>query len=571
MPIGEPVTMDIFSERGILDEVRDARRYLPYASGREGRATILEQEPRLVGMSSLPLDALEVAVNDAAAPSDDVAKWLWLATQTPRPPKSEGGWFMRKHSVFGRTRVHGFDTSDPLPQLRPNSEPFAGRTTHDHEGWFSGATWMWPMHPSARLKHENGPSHVDMLTGAVHTPREGLHRHEERPKYLLSPGHTGKRLDCNPLTLERGWDCGVPVVFCLEGVLKNDAIVSAGWPCFNVPSVSVWDAEIWGMIDTGLLDLGGDRRMDGGEAAMPVSELALFASRCLLNVPAIIVVCDSDWHTNTEVSRFAMAATTKLAALTGVPTVAAAPPEGEKLGFNHPLYGHAMRAKLGIDDWLGESKAHGPAQLFEDIMIRDPRPAALEGFAATLRAENGGKYRGDNYVTPRVEWLRRIQRNATPDGLAAVPFLELTDEGASGRQRRRVAGRRPLTEAARLKFANRTHAEMQERGVYTEIVPSFPRRNDDGKYYQEPAIVRLHEPFTPQQSTQRLGDWLDAHPPPSQRLTPPALRRGLVGFWWRDIRRPLRPRCRPWIPPTRSGRGRPSCPSDPSRWCRGGR
>ena len=220
-----------------------------------------------------------------------------------------------------------------------------------------------PGHPQA-IEHPAGAflptGHLHPRTGEVVVPPDGVHRHWQQAKYLYTPGEGARRLGAHPSSVETGYGAADLFVVVLEGTLKMCAVTEAGYPCIDAGSVTLWQSEG--------LDEGGF-----------YLELESFASRYLRG-RRVAVVCDSDWYAN----RLVLNQTSKVTDILrsrGVYAVACAPPEGEKLDWRHPWTGVQMRAKRGVDDWLGEHPRRARHRAMLDLVVREHSGEQAPGLA----------------------------------------------------------------------------------------------------------------------------------------------------------------------------------------------
>jgi hypothetical protein len=336
----------------------------------------------------------------------------------------------------------------------------------------AGGSWQYAMKKHEREEHERGKHHRDPETGELVVPIDRPHVHREtlKSRYLLTPGSLeGKRLDANPLTIAEGWRDRGLAVFCLEGALKNDAIVSAGWPCFNVPSVTMWN-----IFDPGEDNFDPDER-EG-------HELVEFARRELAGVP-IVVVCDSDWHHNPQVLSQTRMATALLMSVTDAPVTAAAPPEGE-------LLPSGRRKKLGVDDHLGNSEEFGPPQDFLELRTRDVFEQGLVELRSRLLRRSG---QSRKVVNGMVRLVAALQNVATEDGRAEFAPRALAPQIGD------------VSEST----LKRHHKFNLEARVYLQGRPARRRGIGDGKFYTQAPEIQLPEPLHPRVAQPTLRDWLD--------------------------------------------------------------
>jgi hypothetical protein len=461
---------DIFTPRGITAAVRAARGYVEYPG----------TNPTMGGRFPVPFErARSIVIEvDVRLGLPEHAAWLRAALREP-------GWIMPKHPVMPSHETFG---SNPYAQLRPaRALRMRASITHHHvKGTHTAHGWRQPLRPRERAWHEAGRHHVDQETGKVFLPVDGQHTHDDtlRAKYLLTPGDTGKRLDCHPST---EWGNAHRVFFSLEGTLKNDAIVSAGEAAFNVPSVTLWNVEEEEYEAEWETDAGGEVYLAG--RAFMANELHDFAAR-LAGTP-VVVVCDSDWAHNAAVRRQAFA--TVLALQTaGVPAVAAAPPEGRDLGWNHAVTGHRMRAKLGVDDFLAAGGRLGEMRAVVPVGVR-----GLQELRNRLRRRRR-KHKAEA-MTHVAEQLVMV---ATSDHVA---------EAASGR----IAARLGMPSgriAARLGMPQQTVTDhvndLIEDGELEVLRESSRRLGIGSRWFTESRLVRVLGDVQGEYRELRVAEWL---------------------------------------------------------------
>ncbi len=336
----------IFTERGISDDVRDARPYTPYHAG--DWATVLaadpgfaaqaigtrrkiNQRPGIVmnragyGKSSTQLAQLRPFKFKELDPELDLAPWtdggddgVWLANEyhdhaepeihTHRHPES-GAWQIT--TLNGSTR-HG-----PAGVRRDIED----HVRLEHSGAnVDGAH----AHPRDYTDHVAGDTH-----GGANV--RGKHKHEHRAKYLYPAGEK-PRVDVHPDAWPLLSAGGEVCYFALEGLLKNDSILSTGAPVLNVGSVTLWHDPV----------------------------LPELCDRYLKGFELVVVVPDSDWSGNSAVSTQAdgLSGTLRRYGVTSI--VAAPPPTCSRTVCQH-LTRHgdlpASEHKRGVDDFLGDGGA----------------------------------------------------------------------------------------------------------------------------------------------------------------------------------------------------------------------
>jgi hypothetical protein len=171
----------------------------------------------------------------------------------------------------------------------------------------------------------------------------GKHTHAEYAKYVYVSGgksvneraeRPAKVIDVHPLALPLIQAGGRRCFFALEGLLKNDSILSQGEPVFNCGSVTLWD-------DPALQD---------------------FATEWLGRFETVVVVPDSDWIGNEQVADQARRVQERLGEW-GIRAIIAAPPPTCSGPTGNDACVHACPTdqtapdhKNGVDDWLGQRR-----------------------------------------------------------------------------------------------------------------------------------------------------------------------------------------------------------------------
>jgi hypothetical protein len=260
-----------FEKRGVSREVAERRPYVRYERG-------------------------ERAITDELFAS--IPPRQRGATVTRRVNYS-GGWLMPRHAV-------GTGLRPILPEFGPADELEEQTQRHDHTwppAWVKHILgrghdgvnvdgvheheWIKrPNHRHGSVDPEVWARHVDgVRSGHNGRGRRGLHQHASTKKYLHAPkpwvfvpvtkvdhrhgersarkwhseGDTtgehqhvayvkdpknsyAQRLDMHPDTLAV-LPTARRVFWCIEGVLKNDSLVTAGEATFDVPAVGQWDAQ----------------------------------------------------------------------------------------------------------------------------------------------------------------------------------------------------------------------------------------------------------------------------------------------------------------------------------------
>jgi hypothetical protein len=218
----------------------------------------------------------------------------------------------------------------------------------------------WPSRPEKLAKHLEQYVHEDPTGDHVHI------RNGKDPDDILA-----KRLDVHPLAVDRIVRDDV-VFFAIEGVLKSDAILTAGAAVFCVPSVTLWDAP----------------------------ELKDFVDRYLWG-RTVVIVPDADWFENPLVESQARICSSALLRH-GVGAVhVAAPPVDLETG--------KPRAGQGIDDFLAGGGRLADLMTFDRVVDRD----AIRRFV--LR--NGGWYDRIQSITRNTKVLYSMALWAGSGGL----------------------------------------------------------------------------------------------------------------------------------------------------------
>lgn len=516
---------DIFTKRGITPggRVAHARGYRPYPAGDGAFEAWKEIDGRLLRMPR----GWQTAI------------------------KAHPGWAMPRHAVMPDDPTFGVD---PVAQLRPE-EPVSLTPPwgHDHDGMthraqncpcgFRHRADRFGNRVLGKVRHSQriytGPAfdpwrqapitgealarHLakDVMRGGhsdengrIVIRTEGIHVHSRVAKYVFTANvlndpeldpelaSSARRLDTNPLIRASGYVAPEGLfILCLEGQLKTDAVVEAGWPAVGVPSVTLWDVER-NPDDDDLdfeLEVGdfSEECWVGGPSG-PVHELHRFAWDHLRGTPTVVIV-DSDWSTNEAVRKQAEYVVGRLKTW-GVPAIAAAPPEGPCTGFNDPVTGRRLREKRGIDDWLGEVLSKeldieglAPFEARHEALLRCvARPERIEipampGAEARLRAALHPQA-----VPSALAAVRDLASRVDVDGYAAARTEEMADR--LGVHRTTVW--RGLSRAVGV-------------GVVKPVAESWPE-HVNGRVRERAALY--HVPGAPPPPTLTLGQWLASHP-----------------------------------------------------------
>jgi hypothetical protein len=389
---------------------------------------------------------------------------------------SVDGWLMPRHAVMPDHEDSDFRYR-PVAQLRPDV-PVQGRLLPAHTHRRLRAERRGREQASPRTQHAASvcdldadgnvlpTGHLHPHTGEVVVPLEGRHAHWDQAKYLYTPGNSARRLGTSPLSLESGYEADELFVVVLEGTLKMVAVTEAGYPAIDAGSVTLWKSET------------------AGPEGM-ISELAEFADRHLQG-RNVAVVCDSDWHANRLVLSQTQTVTDILTAR-GARAVACAPPEGRSLGWRHPYTGAKMRAKRGVDDWLGE---HAPGDRHEAMLelVFHERVADSE-LTADHPALAG--VRSDGRETT-VALVRALGELARPDDRVA-PYAEERLMASLGRAKLTV---------------QQARRRAMERRLIEELTEAERRYDADGGFYMVAPLVRVAPEGMPTYRVGTLRDWL---------------------------------------------------------------
>jgi hypothetical protein len=474
---------DIFTKRGITPpwkpggHVARAQGFARYegADWEERRAAIAAHAWQFDPLSCyLPqYDEKEGPRSEYAVPRarrrDPERAWEdWLRTYL-----TVDGWLMPRHATMTR----GDFSAQPMAQLRPDEAVPRRPTWHRHRG----------LPCEARTAHEaklcdldaDGnvipTGHLHPRTGEIVVPLEGWHEHPNPAKYLYTPGSSARRLGTSPLSRDSGYEADQLFVAVMEGTLKMCAVTEAGYPCIDAGSVTLWRSERrWEEFDEDAEYM----------ARGAVLELEHFAGRHL-HGRKVAVVCDSDWHSNPAV----LTQTEQVAAILreqGAEAIACAPPEGKSYGWHHPITGREMRAKLGVDDWLGQNKPGDRHAALRELVFYE----RVADVTLTLDDPRWEGIRRDGARTA-LDVTLALGATATPDGLAVYRRDALVT--TLGRRKSRV---------------EHGYARAVERGLLRPLSRAEQRRDLDGAYYTVPALVRVDPAAVPATVERTLRDWL---------------------------------------------------------------
>jgi hypothetical protein len=450
----------VFRSRAIAPDVAEERGYRRYGDGL-GLDPIFEADPRYAdGQIEWP------ARGGRRARSDTLRSWVERKTKRGKL----GGWIMPKRAVPGSA----FD--DPLAQLRPDAPLLSEVWKHDHADL---SPRELAMHLASERRREE-----HALVGL-----DGVHQHRDFAKYLLPPGPHGKRWDTHPRCTPDRFRVAERVFLHLEGVLKLDALVSAGEVGADVPSVTLWRRRA---DQTSSLDFSVERPTRGayqdfwdglGEhlaeleafERLQTSELSTFLAAHVRS--PVVVVCDRDWRDNPLVTLEAFELRDAVRTC-GLPAVVAAP---------------AGRSK-GSDDF----QAHGGRP--GNLRVVEPLPARASG-----RPDFDRDYRGSRRGT------RRRPADTLDRELSLLDWYATrsTVEGFVRMSVTRIADRLELPPTT----VRRATLNLAESGAL-RIVGHYAHPDAIGREFSgngrhaPPALIRLRADLLPRRWEPSVDDWL---------------------------------------------------------------
>jgi hypothetical protein len=343
--------------------------------------------------------------------------------------------------------------------------------------WLDGDLVRQP--ETGKILVRTGHLHPD--TGECVVPTDKPHAHLDWAKYLYVKGAgRAQRIGTHPRILRSGFVAPEGLfLFVIEGTLKLDSIVSAGWPGIEAGSVTLWNAEVVDEID-----------LDDGYGSIEVRrtrELEEFARRHLEGVPTA-VVCDSDWAENWMV-REQVDQAVKLLADCGVPAVGCAPPPGEELHWNDPLTGFPKRKKHGVDDWLAKARDDGGDQheAVLEMMVREDAHDDAPGLEKAVARMTADLTFRENSRT----LLREFGRRATDSGVMA--YKEHDIAASTGFNRSTV---------------QRFRARLVERVESVRQIGDVEYHGRGGRVVAKPPRLLLPPDLLPPTRKTTLREWL---------------------------------------------------------------
>ncbi len=496
------MSTDIFTPRGITPPSEGGRVAQAQGFARYEGADWRERRAELAALPSA--GAFDPAFHFNPDPRKSAKAWTsWLVAAL-----AVDGWAMPRYAIMPEHENPDFAV-DPATQIRPDA-PVHGRwlPAHMHRRIrgerrgreeasprtrHAGSVCdLAPPGHSAAIEHPAGAvlptGHLHPKTGEVVVPLEGRHHHWDQAKYLYLPGKSARRLGTSPLSVANGYEADELFVVVLEGTLKMCAVTEAGYPAIDAGSVTLWRSESeeaeWEVGDFGEVYLTGGM----------TSELGEFAERHLKG-RRVAVVCDSDWYSN----RLVLDQTEKVTGIlrdAGAFAVACAPPEGPPLGWVHPYTGIEVRAKRGVDDWLGE---HHPADR-HDAMLELLYHERVSDAALTADHRALVGIRRDGRETT-LALVRTLGEWASPEH-GVAPYAEERLMASLGRAKRSV------------QEARRRAVECGLIEELTEAERQYDTANDS--YFMRPPLVRVVPEAMPTYRKSTLREWL-RKPQPSSR------------------------------------------------------
>jgi hypothetical protein len=253
----------VFASRGIAEDVWRARPYVPY--GASDWDAVLAADPSIAEMSPGRRAYLHKLVNQRPGLVMHRAGW------EGRPPLvAQLRPFKFRELGFDVRATYGADDQGVLSSIEEHNHASPEWHYHDRSTAVvvdlkrrtkrKGAPDERFMPDHQEKAHGGNPppdgeAHPHYPNRAAHIERQhdgvdvvGRHEHGRFAKYVYPPGEEAARIDVHAdawSLLEAG---GEVVYFALEGLLKNDAILSTGAPVVNVGSVSLWQDRALGWL-----------------------------------------------------------------------------------------------------------------------------------------------------------------------------------------------------------------------------------------------------------------------------------------------------------------------------------
>ena len=288
---------------------------------------------------------------------------------------------------------------------------------HDHAtGWKTKAAAKRPDIRAAHVAKRGKAGHdgVDV---------EGSHWHTVREK--AGDDYLAARIDVHPLGVQRILDAPV-VFFVIEGCIKADAVLKDGGAVFSVPSVTLWDCP----------------------------ELQRFAAEYLFD-KTVVIVPDADWRDKPKVINQAMLCQNALVRAAVPNVLVAAPPAT----YND----HDTK---GVDDFIGHD-GH-----LEDLLVIDSKPATgVWEWIASKRLRIDRALR-DYEVVLAVSTVTRSKGELVASLQSVAKVLGITDRHTVPRAIKSLEQLGALTHSGRLDIKRdwfSRHYEWEEKPTITLI------------------------------------------------------------------------------------------------------
>ena len=350
---GDP---DIFTERGINPEVRDARGYARWTTSdpsalREAWDPFVAPEQRsFIGKIAKQQSGYVIT----RYPPPGLGLPAVCAEIRPDGAVKTGKKIRHDHVRHFRDR--------PIYLERHLRKAHKGKDVdgqHDHE---QSAKYLFA--PAPKIKVPWWHEHAEQYAGkpdalkrhlkARHDGKDESGRHRHFRKVKDESVNFAKRLDVNPLAVPLLEDAN-RVFFGIEGCLKADAILSQGEAVFSVPSVTLWDAP----------------------------ELADFSDRYLVG-KTVFIVPDADWNENDAVIAQAMLCRQHLRQRCGLDAWVAAPPIEQNAARDET----GKLKENGVDDFLG-----GGGSVDDLVVIGREMPPSFDEWVRSQRGRSDGLIR----------------------------------------------------------------------------------------------------------------------------------------------------------------------------------
>jgi hypothetical protein len=421
-----------FTKRAVSPQVRDDRGYTPYDAGDIGvlygvdpkyqaltdgergsvRKTINQRPGIVMPRFAIP-GAPEIFAQIRPFKFKELDPDLDLAAYgiEEDPGVFKGTW-MHKHvqEYSHRHTRHGAFVVGERPRTAYRA-PRQSRAwlnehiawEHDERGWAFAEFGGFEMVPGTEvhahsiswIKHEENVEYA--LDHQQSEAGEHVHKHQEYAKYVYVSGgkvvderaeRPAKVVDVHPMARPLIQAGGRRCFFALEGLLKNDAILTQGEPVLNCGSVTLWDDPA----------------------------LAGFATEFLRGFEKVVIVPDSDWLGNEHVAAQARRLQERFREY-GISAIVAAPAARCSNLTGNPACIHPHRPsdpsgrsspdhKNGVDDWLGAGRS-----LDEMIAWEHPEPPQLPAIGRQLRSEERNRRVLEYLCMGQNPWSGRVRRS----------------------------------------------------------------------------------------------------------------------------------------------------------------